>query len=91
MRDAGGCGQAGTYDDSWIVSVTTMTAFGFVLAGVCVLMACIKADRVRTWRSNLNPSAPDIPDSAFVVARITLLVMAGLVVYANVQVMALSD
>ncbi|MFD7438969.1 hypothetical protein [Streptomyces sp. NPDC059861] len=68
-----------------------MTAFGFILAALLVIVACIKSDRVRAWRESLNPSAPEVPDSAFVAARILLLVLAAAVVYANVQVMVLSE
>lgn len=54
-----------------------MTIFLFVLAALLVLMACIKADRVCSWREALNPSAPDLPGAAFVVGRAVLILMAG--------------
>ncbi|WP_416531594.1 hypothetical protein [Streptomyces coelicoflavus] len=54
-----------------------MIIFLFVLAALLVLMACIKADRVRSWRESLNPSAPDLPGVAFVVGRAVLILMAG--------------
>ncbi|MFJ5264633.1 hypothetical protein ACIQAC_29665 [Streptomyces sp. NPDC088387] len=68
-----------------------MTVFSFALAAVMLAAACIPADRVRGWRESVNPSAPELPDSAFVVARIVFVVMAGLVVYATINVMRLSN
>ncbi|MGW0086347.1 hypothetical protein [Streptomyces sp. NPDC003393] len=49
----------------------------FVLSAVLVAMACGKA-RVRAWRTSINPSAPEVADASFTVARILLLVMAAL-------------
>ncbi|KOV59892.1 hypothetical protein ADK64_32465 [Streptomyces sp. MMG1121] len=54
-------------------------------------MACVRADRVRAWRQGINPSAPDVPDSAFVVARVVLVTMACIGVYAAVQGLGVSD
>ncbi|MER6157630.1 hypothetical protein ABT147_19110 [Streptomyces sp. NPDC001868] len=46
---------------------------GLVLPAALLAMACVKADRVRAWRSRVNPSAEELPDAAFTVARITLV------------------
>lgn len=46
-----------------VSELTGLTIFLFVLAALLVLMTCIKADRVRSWREALNPSAPDLPDA----------------------------
>ncbi|MFJ5034614.1 hypothetical protein ACIQB5_42700 [Streptomyces sp. NPDC088560] len=54
-------------------------------AAVLLAMACVKADRVRAWRDSINPSAPEVPDSAFVAARVVLVTMAGIGVYTAVQ------
>ncbi|MFE1327921.1 hypothetical protein [Streptomyces sp. NPDC058741] len=53
-----------------------MSVIIFALAAVLIAMACIKADRVRSWRESLNPAAPELPDAAFVAARILLVGMA---------------
>jgi hypothetical protein len=63
----------------------------FVLAAILLLMACVKADRVRSWRESLNPSAPDIPDAAFVVARITLIGVAVGCVVTGVRGLGVED
>lgn len=65
--------------------MTSMSVAVFLGSAGLIAMACIKADRVRAWRESLNPSAPDIPDSAFAVARVVLLVMAALGVFVGVQ------
>ncbi|KOX03688.1 hypothetical protein ADK65_05475 [Streptomyces sp. NRRL B-1140] len=57
--------------------LTQLSIILFVLAALLILMACVKAQRVRSWRESLNPSAPEVPDVAFVVARITLIGMAA--------------
>ncbi|MFE2292337.1 hypothetical protein [Streptomyces sp. NPDC059452] len=67
-----------------------MVVFTFVLAGLVVAMGCIKADRVRSWRRALNPSAPELPDAAFTVGRIVLFGMAGLCLYSAFQFMAVT-
>ncbi|WP_314414843.1 hypothetical protein [Streptomyces sp. DSM 40484] len=56
--------------------MTAMIVFIFVLCALLILMACIKADRVRSWRESLNPSAPEIPDAGFTVARLILVALA---------------
>ncbi|MFC8231123.1 hypothetical protein [Streptomyces sp. NPDC057287] len=62
-----------------------MIALVVVLAVGLVAMGCVKADRVRGWRESFNPSAPDIPDSAFVAARVVLFGMAGVGVFTAFQ------
>jgi hypothetical protein len=62
-----------------------------VLAAVLVAMACVKADRVRAWREGINPSAPEVPDGAFVLARVVFLSIAGLGVYTAVQGFGVAD
>ncbi|MFE5598914.1 hypothetical protein ACFQ8O_06955 [Streptomyces coelicoflavus] len=62
-----------------------------MLAALLVLMTCIKADRVRSWRESLNPSAPDLPDAAFVVGRAVLIVMAVICVVVGFQGLAVQD
>ncbi|MFD5041689.1 hypothetical protein ACFWNI_32060 [Streptomyces sp. NPDC058377] len=59
-----------------------------VLAAGLVAMGCVKADRVRRWRESFNPSAPELPDSAFVVARVALFGMPGIGVFSAFQFMA---
>ncbi|MEU2438595.1 hypothetical protein ABZ595_20820 [Streptomyces rubradiris] len=68
-----------------------LNVLGLVLAAVLVAMACVKSDRVRSWRANINPSAPDLPDSAFVAARVLFLSLAGVGVYLAVQGFGVSD
>ncbi|MFE9905606.1 hypothetical protein [Streptomyces achromogenes] len=68
-----------------------LNVLSLVLAAVLVAMACVKSDRVRSWRANINPSAPDLPDSAFVAARILFLTLAGIGVYTAVQGFGVSD
>ncbi|MFH8468266.1 hypothetical protein [Streptomyces sp. NPDC017991] len=63
----------------------------FVLSALLILMACVKADRVRSWRASLNPSAPDIPDAGFTVARLILVVMAVVGVVIAFQGIAAED
>lgn len=62
--------------------LTKLSITLFVLAAVLLLMACVKADRVRYWRESVNPSAPEVPDAAFVAARFALIgvAIAGVVV-----------
>ncbi|MCQ4203216.1 hypothetical protein M4J06_000599 [Streptomyces coelicoflavus] len=71
--------------------LTGLTIFLFVLAVLLVVMACIKADRVRSWREVLNPSAPDLPDAAFVVGRAVLILMAIACVVVGFQGLAVQD
>ncbi|MEU6918147.1 hypothetical protein [Streptomyces olindensis] len=68
-----------------------LTVFIFVLSALLILMACIKADRVRSWRESANPSAPEIPDSAFTAARVLLVVMAVAGVVVGFQGIAAED
>ncbi|MEU2680867.1 hypothetical protein B046DRAFT_07048 [Streptomyces sp. LamerLS-316] len=65
-----------------------MVVLLLVLAAGLVAMGCVKADRVRRWRESFNPSAPELPDSAFVVARVALFAMAGIGVFSALQFMA---
>lgn len=71
--------------------MTQLSVFIFVLAAVLLAMACVKADRVRAWRESLNPSAPDVPDAAFVVARLVLVTMAVVGIVVGVQGLAVED
>ncbi|HZF87358.1 hypothetical protein [Streptomyces sp.] len=71
--------------------LTKLSVFLFVLAALLLLMACVKADRVRGWRESLNPSAPDIPDAAFVVARLALLGVAVGCVVTGVRGLGVED
>ncbi|MFJ9869186.1 hypothetical protein [Streptomyces sp. NPDC101165] len=71
--------------------LTELNVLGLALTAVLLAMACVKADRVRAWRSSINPSAPDLPDSAFVVARVVFVTLAGLGVYTAVQGFGVSD
>ncbi|MGP4088209.1 hypothetical protein [Streptomyces sp. KR55] len=71
--------------------LTKLSVILFILSAVLVAMACVKADRVRSWRESLNPSAPDIPDGAFVVARILLIGMAVGGVVSGFQGLAVED
>lgn len=74
-----------------ISELTGPTVFLFVLSALLVLMACIKADRVRSWRESLNPSAPDLPDAAFMAGRVVLVAMAGACVVVGIQGLAVQD
>ncbi|MEU5536530.1 hypothetical protein [Streptomyces sp. NPDC020362] len=68
-----------------------MTVLLFLLSAGLVAMTCVKADRVRAWREDLNPSAPDIPDASFTVARVALLVLAAFGIYYGFQSLAVAD
>ncbi|MFJ2296771.1 hypothetical protein ACIOG7_34720 [Streptomyces sp. NPDC087894] len=59
-----------------------------VLAAGLVAMGCVKADRVRRWRRSFSPSAPELPDSALVAARVVRFGMAGVGVFSAFQFMA---
>ncbi|GHH22021.1 hypothetical protein [Streptomyces rubradiris] len=72
-------------------ALNKLNVLGLVLAAVLVAMACVKTDRVRSWRANINPSAPELPDSAFVAARVLFLSLAGFGVYLAVQGFGVSD
>ncbi|MBL1288994.1 hypothetical protein JKV81_19395 [Streptomyces sp. For3] len=65
-----------------------MVVLLLVLAAGLVAMGCVKADRVRRWRRSFNPSAPELPDSAFVAARVVLFGMAGVGIFSAFQFMA---
>ncbi|MGW7068722.1 hypothetical protein ACWGII_09050 [Streptomyces sp. NPDC054855] len=71
--------------------LTKLSVFLFVLSGLLILMACVTADRVRSWRTSLNPSAPGIPDAAFIVARLLLVGFAVGGVIQGFQGLAVSD
>ncbi|MEV5340580.1 hypothetical protein AB0K93_19210 [Streptomyces sp. NPDC052676] len=71
--------------------MTGLTTLTFILAAVLILIACVPADRVRSWRESLNPSAPDIPDAAFTVTRLLLVVLAGFGIYYGFQGRAAED
>ncbi|MFD9290703.1 hypothetical protein ACFWBV_20940 [Streptomyces sp. NPDC060030] len=68
--------------------MNTLNVVVFLLAAGLIAMGYVKADRVRRWRGSFNPSAPEIPDSAFVAARVVLFGMAGLGIYSALQFMA---
>ncbi|MER6976380.1 hypothetical protein ABT317_04840 [Streptomyces carpinensis] len=68
-----------------------MATTSFILSAVLVAMACVKASRVRAWRHSVNPSAPEVPESSFVVARVLLLVMAALGLYTGFHTLAVAD
>ncbi|WP_409469336.1 hypothetical protein [Streptomyces sp. HC307] len=71
--------------------LTKLSVILFVLSAVLVAMACVKADRVRAWRESLNPSAPEVPDVAFVVARIILVGVAVGGVVVGIQGLTVED
>jgi hypothetical protein len=62
-----------------------------LVSAVLIAMACVKADRVRAWRQSLNPSAPDLPDTAFGCARVVFLALAACGVYTAVHGFGVSD
>ncbi|WBO63483.1 hypothetical protein [Streptomyces camelliae] len=45
----------------------------------------MKSDRVRSWRETLNPSAPPVSNTDFVIARALLLGMAAIGIYYGFQ------
>ncbi|MEW2079011.1 MULTISPECIES: hypothetical protein [unclassified Streptomyces] len=71
--------------------MTQLSMICLVLAAVLLAMACVKADRVRAWRASLNPSAPDVPDAAFVVTRLVLVTMAVLLIVVGFRGLAVED
>ncbi|MFF5370649.1 hypothetical protein [Streptomyces sp. NPDC013187] len=71
--------------------LTQLSIILFVLAALLLLMACVKAQRVRSWRESLNPSAPEVPDAAFVVARIVLIAMAAVCAVMGFRGLGLQD
>jgi hypothetical protein len=70
--------------------MNAMIALSFGIAAVLLLAACVKADRVRGWRQSLNPSAPDVPDAAFVAGRVIFLVLAGVMVFEGFSLLRVS-
>ncbi|WP_367320482.1 hypothetical protein [Streptomyces sp. HUAS ZL42] len=72
-------------------ALTKLNILGLVLSAVLLAMACVKADRVRAWRAEINPSAEELPDSAFVVARVILITLAGIGIYQCVQGFGVAD
>ncbi|CAL9432256.1 hypothetical protein SUDANB105_02062 [Streptomyces sp. enrichment culture] len=71
--------------------MTGLSVISFVLAALLILMACVKAQRVRSWRESLNPSAPEVPDAAFVAARIALIGAAIGCVVVGVRGLGVED
>ena len=63
----------------------------FVLAGLLLLMACVKADRVRAWHASRIPSAPELSGASFVVTRLALVTMAVAAIVVSFQVMWAQD
>ena len=72
-------------------ALTKLNILGLVLSAVLLAMACVKADRVRAWRAAVNPSAEELPDSAFVVARVVFVALAVIGIYQCVQGFAVAD
>ncbi len=72
-------------------ALTKLNVLGLVLSAGLLAMACVKADRVRAWRTRVNPSAEELPDAAFVVARVALVATAGVGIYLGVQSFGVSD
>ncbi|MEU8031466.1 hypothetical protein AB0C13_22965 [Streptomyces sp. NPDC049099] len=68
-----------------------LNVLGLVVSAVLLAMACVKADRVRSWRSNINPSAPELPDAAFVAARVLFVTLAAIGIYTAIQGFGVSD
>ncbi|WP_030749373.1 hypothetical protein [Streptomyces sp. NRRL S-31] len=71
--------------------MTSITVILFVMSAVLIAMTCVRADRVRSWREAVNPTAPEVPDSAFTAARVTFLVMAAFGIYYGFQSISLAD
>ncbi|ROP50627.1 hypothetical protein [Streptomyces sp. PanSC9] len=72
-------------------ALTQLNVLGLVLSAVLLAMACVRADRMRGRRTSVDPPAPEIPDAAFVVARVVLVTLAGLGVHTAVQGFGVSD
>ncbi|WP_327343281.1 hypothetical protein [Streptomyces europaeiscabiei] len=72
-------------------ALTELTVLGLVLSAVLLAMACVKADRVRAWRSSINPSAEELPDAAFTAARVILVTAAGIGIYLAIQSFGVAD
>ena len=45
--------------------LTELNVIGLILSAVLLAMACVKADRVRAWRTGVNPSAEELSDASF--------------------------
>ncbi|PZH15255.1 hypothetical protein C1I97_08685 [Streptomyces sp. NTH33] len=71
--------------------MTKVIVISFVLTAVPAEAGCVRADRVRAWREALNPSAPDVPDAAFVVARLLFFSMAAVMLFRGFRLMAVAD
>ncbi|MEU9473350.1 hypothetical protein AB0D78_43755 [Streptomyces avermitilis] len=71
--------------------MTAMTVICFALAAVLAAAGCIKADRVRAWRHGFNPSAEELPSSAFVAGRAIFFFLAGIMAFQGFQLLAVSD
>ncbi|WP_216589786.1 hypothetical protein [Streptomyces brasiliscabiei] len=65
--------------------LTQLTVLGLILSVLLLAMACVKADWIRAWRARIDPSAEQLPDSAFTAARVTLITMATVGIYLAVQ------
>ncbi|WP_327727580.1 hypothetical protein OG250_10995 [Streptomyces sp. NBC_00487] len=72
-------------------ALAVTNVLSLVLAAVFLVMACVKADWVRAWRSRVNPSAEELPDAAFTAARVILVLMAGMGIYLAIQGFSVSD
>ncbi|MEW2257002.1 hypothetical protein [Streptomyces sp. NPDC047869] len=72
-------------------ALTKMDVFLLALCAVLLAMACVPADRVRAWRAGINPSAPELPDASFVVARVLFVALAIGGVCTAVQGFGVSD
>lgn len=68
--------------------MNTLNVVVFALATGLIAMGCVKADRVRRWRESFSPSAPELPDSAFIAARVVLFGMAGIGIFSAFPFMA---
>ncbi|MFI6626960.1 hypothetical protein [Streptomyces sp. NPDC050528] len=72
-------------------ALTELNIIGLGVSGVLLAMACVKADRVRAWRAGINPSAPEVSDASFTVARVALGAMAGVGIWTCVQGFGVAD
>ncbi|MGJ5800031.1 hypothetical protein ACSCB1_13030 [Streptomyces europaeiscabiei] len=72
-------------------ALTELTVLGLILSATLLAMACVKADRVRAWRSSINPSAEELPDAAFTAARVILVTAAGVGIYLAIQSFGVAD
>lgn len=72
-------------------ALAVMNVLSLVLAAVFLVMACVKADWVRAWRSHINPSAEELSDAAFTTVRVILVLMAGIGIYLAIQGFSVSD